>query len=562
MFLSCASSSDVVMCNYMSEILRYFPLTKPPRKGQVASMNFIEEMIGQGVQDVVIEAPTGAGKSSVGAAVCRWASTWPEQVSPTGVVTRKGGYYLVTQKVLQDQITHDVRDNFTDKDYASLKSSESYECDRHGNCQIGLQAKKERCCEGKKEGTCPYLTAKARFDRATFSVTNYPYFLTERMYVNQFPTRNVLILDECHTLAKQLLRFGELVISQEKLREWNIRGADVPEFDDMRHYLAWLEKKYLLVIKERAATLQLMLESDPQSCKDPKVQSTVTALQNQVQKTELAISGASTHPEDWVYWVDETEKDGRIVSLKPLVAAPYMDLVRSGGMYRVHMSAYPGDKHIYCRSLGLDPEEVAWIKLKSPFAPEHRPIIMSLVGSMSKRNKAQTFPSVIKVIDRVLTAHATEKGVLHVNSYALGTEVYDHFSKTVHGVRLRFPRCADEREQAMAQHALDSSPSVLVSPSMTEGFDFKGDLARWQCIVKIPYPYLGDQQILALKERDPDWYALQTVSTIIQTCGRIVRDFGDKGISYILDSDFLILFERHGYMFPSWFKSAMVWPGK
>jgi len=546
----------------MSEILRYFPLTKPPRKGQVASMNFIEEMFVQGVQDVVIEAPTGAGKSAIGAAVCRWASTWPSMVSPSGTVTKAGGYYLVTQKVLQDQITHDVRDNFTDKDFASLKSSEAYLCDTHGNCQIGLQSKKERCCEGKKEGTCPYLLTKMRFERAVFSVTNYPYFLTERMYVNQFPVRNTLICDECHTIERQLLRFGELVISQEKLREWNIRGADVPEFDDMRHYLAWLEKKYLLVIKERAATLQLMLESDPKACQDPKVQSMVTALQNQIQKVELAVSGASTHPEDWVYWTEETEKDGRIVYLKPLVAAPYMDLVRSGGMYRVYMSAYPGDKQIYCRSLGLDPKEVAWIKLKSPFAPENRPIIMSLVGSMSKRNKAQTLPVVLKTIDRVLTAHAGEKGVIHCNSYALGTEIYDHFAKTVHGVRLRFPRCADEREAQMAAHALDTNPSVLISPSMTEGFDFKADLARWQIVTKMPYPYLGDQQVAAMKERNPDWYALQTASTIIQACGRIVRDETDHGVTYILDSDFSMLWDRHSHFFPPWFKAAMVWPAR
>jgi Rad3-related DNA helicase len=546
----------------MSEILRHFPLKRPPRKGQEASLKFIEEMISQDVRDIVIEAPTGAGKSAIGAAVCQWSSTWPSVVPIEGRVIQKGGYYLVTQKALQDQIVDDVRDNFVDKEFASLKSSEAYECDAHGNCQIGLQAKKDRCCEGKKEGRCPYLLTKMAFERSKFSVTNYSYFLTERMYVGQFPTRNVLVCDECHTIEKQLLRFGELIITQEKLREWDLRGLIVPEYDDVQQFLAWLEKKYLFVVEDRAKTLQMFLESDPAACKDPKLTQKLTALNNQIQKVKLAIEGVNARPDDWVYWTEETERDGSVASLKPLVAAPYMDLVRSGGLYRVYMSAYPGEKHIFCRSLGLDPREVAWIKLKSPFAPESRPIIMGCVGSMSKKNKAQTLPIMLKTIAKVLAAHHNEKGVIHCNSYALGTEIYEHFRVTPHGLRLLFPKCADDRDGAMNTHRMSPQPTVLISPSMTEGFDFKDDLARWQIIAKMPYPYLGDQQVAAMKERNPDWYSMQTASTIIQACGRIVRDEKDHGITYVLDSDFNMLWSRHSYFFPNWFKSAMVWPDK
>jgi Rad3-related DNA helicase len=226
------------------------------------------------------------------------------------------------------------------------------------------------------------------------------------------------------------------------------------------------------------------------------------------------------------------------------------------------MSAYPGDKHIFCRSLGLNPDEVAWIKLKSPFDPANRPIVLGCVGSMSKRNKAQTLPSVLRSVDKILTAHNNEKGIIHCNSYALGEEIYNHFSGTVHGLRLLFPKSADERDGAVSRHKLDTSPTVLLSPSMTEGFDFKDDTARWQIVAKMPYPYLGDMQVSAMKDRDPDWYAMQTAMTIIQACGRIVRDEADHGVTYVLDADFNMLWERHSHFFPPWFKAAMVWPGK
>ena len=77
-----------------------------------------------------------------------------------------------------------------------------------------------------------------------------------------------------------------------------------------------------------------------------------------------------------------------------------------------------------------------------------------------------------------------------------------------------------------------------------------------------PFPYLGDRQVLAKKELDPEWYTLQTVSTIIQACGRIVRSDTDYGITYILDSDFIPLFEKNPEFFPPWFVGAFVWHNK
>jgi ATP-dependent DNA helicase DinG len=93
---------------------------------------------------------------------------------------------------------------------------------------------------------------------------------------------------------------------------------------------------------------------------------------------------------------------------------------------------------------------------------------------------------------------------------------------------------------------------------MTEGFNLQDDLAGSRFIAKMPYPYLGDKQVAAKKERDPDWYDMQTTMTVLQACGRIVRSDTDHGSTYILDSDFQMLFERHPDFFPAWFVEAFV----
>jgi len=543
-------------------LLDHFPLPSP-RPGQVQSMDFIERMVADGCQDIVIEAPTGAGKSALGAACCHWAANWPMVQNTEGTLSvQRGGYYLVTQKALQDQITKDVRLNFGNKDFCSLKSSEAYPCDRHVNCQVGLRVRSPHICEGREVQCCPYLQTKTAFQSASFSITNYAYFLTERLYVGAFPARHILVCDECHTIERNLLKFGELVVSDRMFREWGIRSIHVPEYERMATYVEWLGKVYLPLIKERLKELEALAEISPEDAKSPSFQASMTALSNQEQKVSLCMSETVRSPEDWVYWCDETEKDGRVVYLKPLNAAPYMDLIRSGGSIRIYMSAYPGDRELFCRSLGLDKSAVAWIKLPSAFKPENRPIIIGSLGSMSKKNLASTLPPFLRVVDKIFTTHNDEKGIIHCNSYALGKQIVDHFMRTPHAPRILFPKSAEERDAKKLVHETSPEPTVLVSPSMTEGYDFKDDLARWQIIAKMPYPYLGDQQVAAKKDRDPDWYALQTAMTVIQACGRIVRSETDHGVTYILDADFNLLWDRYKRFFPPWFQAAMQWPGK
>ena len=146
------------------------------------------------------------------------------------------------------------------------------------------------------------------------------------------------------------------------------------------------------------------------------------------------------------------------------------------------------------------------------------------------------------------------------NSYELGLQIFNALRQTEHGPRLLFPQSSDDRDPFFQRHKLSPEPTVIISPSMTEGFDFAEDLARWQIIAKVPFPYLGDRQVAAKKEISAEWYDLQAVMAIIQACGRIVRSDSDVGQTYILDSDFLGLFERCENMFPKWWKDATVWP--
>ena len=223
---------------------------------------------------------------------------------------------------------------------------------------------------------------------------------------------------------------------------------------------------------------------------------------------------------------------------------------------RIYMSAYPGPKDVFCRSLGLNPAGVAWLEMDSPFPLENRQVHLTTVGSMSRRYIDETLPKMLSMCEAILQSHAQEKGIIHCHSYALGQKIYEYFRGGPLANRVLFSTKASERAAHFNLHRMTDNPTVMLSPSIAEGFSFDDDLARFQIIAKVPYPYLGDRQVAARMKLDQDWYTLQTVMTVLQACGRIVRSETDHGATYILDSDFRWLYENNSKFFPKWFKEA------
>ena len=82
--------------------ISFFPYSKP-RPEQVDAINFtIDSLKNSNKRFVVIEAGTGVGRSAIGLTVSRYLSSQFENEEFS-----KGAYFLTTQKILQDQYTHD-----------------------------------------------------------------------------------------------------------------------------------------------------------------------------------------------------------------------------------------------------------------------------------------------------------------------------------------------------------------------------------------------------------------------------------------------------------------------
>jgi hypothetical protein len=88
------------------------------------------------------------------------------------------------------------------------------------------------------------------------------------------------------------------------------------------------------------------------------------------------------------------------------------------------------------------------------------------------------------------------------------------------------------------------------------GLDLKDDLSRFQIIVKVPYPDLGDRWINE-KANNEQWYNWQTSLRLVQGYGRSIRSKEDSAATYVLDSRFENFVKRNKNILPDWFTQTI-----
>src|SRR5579864_6880740 len=92
----------------------YFPFSSSIRSVQEKALAAIENARSLGKKFVLLELPTGTGKSAVAITVAKWASTWGN-----------GAYILSPQKALTAQYMRD----FAEGGLVELRGRASYPCD-------------------------------------------------------------------------------------------------------------------------------------------------------------------------------------------------------------------------------------------------------------------------------------------------------------------------------------------------------------------------------------------------------------------------------------------------
>ena len=517
----------------------------------------------------VFELPTGSGKSPLAISIGRWAEHahmegMKEDVQP-------GAYILTTQKSLQQQYMRD----FSSLGVMELRGAGNYRCSTHGtDCSTGadlnrsnkalLRAKKnhldpdyakfvhEHPCECI---ACPYREAKADFIDAPLGVTNFSYLLAEANHVGVLPPRSLLVIDEAHNTESQILNFVNLEITKGRCEKIGCQRPPEIKNGDTKTARDWCLTVFapILEMKIRETQDACDRESDQEARK--YMLASIRGMSQYIMR--LSVLKDLTSFDEWFACTDD--KTGAL-RLRPLTARTIAEeyLFRMGHKI-LFLSATILDGNSFIRGLGLSGPQGGFLRVESDFPVENRLVHIWPAGSMSYKKKEQTTPRLVRYIEKVLDRHPEEKGLIHTNSYALNRDVLDYLEGTPHKARLiTHSNLQGEREAAIRRHLESPEPTVLISPSMTEGLDLSEDLSRFQILSKVPYPYLGDPFVKARMAHDPAWYTWNTALSIVQATGRSIRSKDDRATTYILDADVETFLTQANSILPDWWKRALV----
>lgn len=515
-----------------------------------------------GVETVVLNLPTGIGKSPINTALARQAEST---------------FMTTPQKALRTQLEEDeaLRDHYevlrAREDYTcttgSLLYSGDYDC---SDCPINRDD--EESCLVQDE--CPYWSQKELAMAYSTAVLTFSYLIVDGYLPKftemedggqkqvSFGDRELLIVDECHKLEDQVasLHAGisvspyslpERVFQQIDREIGELPDDEATTFEDKRMVLDRVYDRADAFIQNNSVSYAIPAAEESKDVRDCK---------NFVKKYEYCRK-KSAAGRDWVVGREEITYNGQDrhkITIQPVDVDEFLqDHVWSRAEKQVLSTAtmpFSGNPGRWLRRLGLDPHDARVIQYPMAFPEEHRQIHTDcVVAKMSQGGYAEHKDAIVDQIRTLARAHAGEKGLIHTASYTRANELSEYFPDNA----VCHDRFGDLDLRAQIDRWQYTDADMFFSPAATDGVDLPYDDCRWQVLVKVPYPQPSDPRVRFLldERRAWDWYYEMTCQDIQQSVGRGVRSDDDRCDYYVLDASFFDVMDRASA--PEWFTDAI-----
>lgn len=496
---------------------------------------------------MVIEMPTGSGKSAVA----------------KGISSRRSTTVLTATKMLQDNYE-------TLYSADSLKGQSNYDC-RHPEAPFGTKCDlclfddlMHKCPHSRR---CEYLSQKALVLSSTFAVTNYAYWMVSKKFREN--DWRVVVLDEAHTLSSRVTDFCGCTIDRKDASDWSL--PDFPKItrvsnnslfvtvarDPVGDAVGWL-------VRVRA-----VLESHYRSLRrdarggSRKARKRLVRCGRVGRKVRSTLDALRRCPHDWyVRSGPRALKFGRAhrpgFVAKPLTARHHAPFYFLDGHDTVMMSATIGDPTAFATELGIP--EYDFRAVPHRFPPSSRPVYVLDAPRMGGGPKGETdrqrelrFDKQADVIaDFIKEWPKSWSGLIHVTR--IREEVALAHRLQARGLDGRIWHLTEKQENyiptdsqlaAWENRRRRVPNSLLISCSFGEGYD--GLDERIDVSAKVPFPRMGDE---GSYEREwmgysPRRYHLEAAKRLAQALGRTRRgrpqDYDDgevRGAVAVADGSF------------------------
>jgi ATP-dependent DNA helicase DinG len=490
---------------------------------------------------VILNMPTGVGKS-------------PAYVAASKIV---GGRTLALThtKGLQDQAMAD----FEEVGMRQIKGQMNYPCylledqgvERgtcdEGPCHAGVE------CEYRDNG-CAYYDAVRRAEKAPLVITNYSYWMHVNRYAEplNLGTFDNLVLDEAHEAAGLLADFVTVRLDRAEVKK--LLQLTLPRSTNIEEWVEWAD----YALKECRRHITASKANVHHSSKFIGVVRDLARIEAALVDILAARDWRRTdvpRPSAWVPgqsndWVIEEDKKG--ITFQPVWPMAYSRRYLFSTIPRVWLvSATVTRKD--ANYLGVADHALTYKSFTSPFARKNRPVYYVPTVGVSRNSTAGELRIWMNRIDQIIEKEMGEKGIIHSVSYDRALFILEH-SRFAH---LMVTHSKYDSRQVIRDFKQADAPCILVSPSVSTGYDFPDEEARWQIIAKLPFVDNRPLVQRARAKQDRDYLNYTALVALIQMCGRGVRSGDDWCRTYIVDDNWRWFRSATHRMMPKWFKDSL-----
>lgn len=480
-------------------------------------------------------APTGFGKSLMYIAIAQLTG-WRTCI-------------LTSTKGLQEQLLADFNSDGTTR-LVDIRGQNAYRCvaaaqfgqAEYTTCDFGACHAGRYC--SNKDGGCIYFDQYRKALEARIVVTNYSYWLNINKHGQGLGKFDLIVLDECHDAPDILAEFMSVEIAPD---EASLIGSKLMDPGcDIKQWANWAG--YVL---PKAQTHFDKLKSMVQLVSSSKTSRDMSTVKRLIGKLETLKEAA----DDWVIEKIDKRPTGYAMRFDPVWPYKFAESLLFRGVPKV-MLVSATLRHKTAELLGIDESNLNFYDYDSSFPKARRPVIHIPTVQMNHRTPPENLKIWLQRIDQVIRNRQDRKGIIHTVSFARAKQIMDH-SEFSHLMLLNESK---NTKYIVERFKSSREPMILVSPSISTGYDFPFDECEYQIIGKLPFPDNRAAVIKARMENDKDFSNYITMQVLIQMCGRGMRAAADMCETLIIDDSIQWFMKHNGQKFaPAWFREALIW---
>jgi len=475
--------------------------------------------------------PTGSGKSLVymGEAMMRGCRVC----------------ILTATKGLQDQLLHD----FGHCGLVAVKGRGNFDCieaphDRPRTCEDGPHM---GCHESKKrrdETDCPYREQYYTAMDSQLVVTNYAYWCAINQYGDGLGEFDLLVLDEAHdapgficdAVNVYMTAYDVIRVLQTDWPRWPLNPKEWTAFAQANI------GKVQQLATELATKMLMGLDGGPSAMDRLK------SYKRLVSKLEILIKLRG----QWVVDAVHGREDGFRIQL--VWAKEYAEEILFQGIPNIRLiSATMMPKTL--QMLGCPPDSSRFYDYDSFFPPSRSPVHFIPTVKLNYKSDEADYWMLVERIDEILDGRRDRKGIIHTVSFDRAKRIRAS-SRHSHTMILNDNRPGSAM-RTVEEFKSSREPVVLVTPSVSTGYDFPYTECEFQIICKAPFPDLKSAVMKARMDKDGSYLSYEMAMTLVQSTGRGTRADDDQCENFVIDDSVQAALKRFPGHYPNWWRGLV-----